>query len=104
MAQRRKEPCSRIGEGAGSRGCCCGACLVGQLGRLGAASVWTAVLIVVVGAPTGWLYWLNMRRAMRLPDSDIYTAISESENQRPAFQLIFRRSSRLMGLVTLRTG
>lgn len=42
------------------------------------ASVWTAVFVVVVGATTGWLYWLNMRRARRLPDSDGYTTLSES--------------------------
>src|SRR5215472_9110468 len=42
------------------------------------ASVWTAVFIVVVGATTGWLYWLSTRRARRMPDSDSYTTISES--------------------------
>lgn len=41
------------------------------------ASVWTAVYVVVIGATTSWLYWLNMRRARRLPDSDGCTTLSE---------------------------
>ena len=41
------------------------------------ASAWTGVFVVVVGATTGWLYWLNMRRARRLPDSGGYADVSQ---------------------------
>ena len=55
------------------------------------ASVWTSVFVVVVGATTGWLYWLNMRRARRLPDGDGYA--DESERRERALVLVraFRR-------------
>jgi hypothetical protein len=32
------------------------------------ASVWTGVCVLVFGATSGWLYWLNMRRARRMPE------------------------------------
>jgi hypothetical protein len=48
------------------------------------ASVWTAVYIVVVSATTSWLYWLNMRRARRLPDSGSYTTVGSGINDLPS--------------------
>lgn len=57
------------------------------------ASVWTGVFVVVVGATTGWLYWLNMRRARRLPDSDGYADVSQRRERALVLVRAFRRGN-----------
>jgi hypothetical protein len=54
------------------------------------ASVWTGVFVVVVGATTGWLYWLNMRRARRLPDTDGYADVSQRRERALVLVRAFR--------------
>jgi hypothetical protein len=57
------------------------------------ASVWTGVSVVVFGATTGWLYWLNMRRARRLPDSDVYADVSQRRERALVLVRAFRRGN-----------
>ena len=57
------------------------------------ASVWTGVSVVVFGATTGWLYWLNMRRARRLPDSDGYADVSQRRERALVLVRAFRRGN-----------
>lgn len=57
------------------------------------ASVWTGVSVVVFGATTGWLYWLNIRRARRLPDSDGYADVSQRRERALVLVRAFRRGN-----------
>lgn len=57
------------------------------------ASVWTGVSVVVFGATTGWLYWLNMRRARRLPDSDGCADVSQRRERALVLVRAFRRGN-----------
>jgi hypothetical protein len=57
------------------------------------ASVWTGVSVVVFGATTGWLYWLNMRRARRLPDRGGYADVSQLREQALVLVRAFRRGN-----------